>query len=61
MHVVVVFGSANETYCDLNYCPMEAFGPFENSTDAVKFAEKLPDWQRPHILRLGEVEIKSNT
>lgn len=52
-YVVVIFGGPAEGYCDLDHCPMEAFGPFTSNAAADLFMETCPDSFRPHKLRLS--------
>lgn len=51
-YVVVIFGGPAEGWCDLNHCPMTAYGPFPNSDAAHTFADTLPAGFQPHILML---------
>jgi hypothetical protein len=49
-HIVVTFGGTGD--CPLSHCPMSSYGPFPTSQAAREFADRLPAWQVPHILRL---------
>lgn len=56
-YVVVTFGSDAPDWCNLNHCPMDAHGPFPTSEAAHAAADRFPEWQQPHVLRLTPAEV----
>jgi hypothetical protein len=54
---VTVFGGPNPNWCDMNHCPVLAYGPFARSELARAYAGTLPGWMRPHVVTLEPVTV----
>lgn len=57
--IVVIFGSENPEWCDLNHCPSQAFGPFDTEADAHAFMATWPPQWHAHCLMISDPSLVS--